>query len=152
MKYYRQWFFRGAVSIVALNFCGRQIECLKGRSRIRAKVSMFAGWVCCTSMHCCCKQNTLSLSFQTKQQSSFVLVLQEKWDEPYKKNSPWKVPLWFLGGRLICSSKKITTFLTIWKLPSIKVRMSALRTFTKNLFSCSWVKACWRTWLTHKDR
>ena len=38
-----------------------------------------------TYMHCYCEQNTLPPSFTTKQQSSFVLVLQEKWDEPFKK-------------------------------------------------------------------
>ena len=87
-----------------------------------------------TSTHCCCEQNTLSPSFMTKQRSSLVLVLREKWDEPTKKNGAWTVTLWFLGGRLVCSSRMTTTFLAIWRLPSIKVRMSALRTFTKTSF------------------
>ena len=87
-----------------------------------------------TSMHCCCEQNTLSPSFMTKQRSSLVLVLREKWDEPTKKTALGQFRFGFLGGRLVCSFRMINKFLAIWRLPSIKVRMSALRTFTKTSF------------------
>ena len=68
-----------------------------------------------------------------------LLLLRRNNDQPscssYKKsesnprkNGTGTVPLWFLGGRLVCSAKMITTFLAIYRLPSIKV-----------LFSCSWM-------------
>ena len=59
---------------------------------------MFAGKVWCTSIHCCCKQNTLSPSFTKKQRSSFVFVLQEKCDEPTNKTALGQFRFGFLGA------------------------------------------------------
>ena len=64
--------------------------------------------------------------------------LTRKVRRTYEQNGAWTVPLWFLGSRLVCSSKIIATFLAIWRLPSSKVlknvRISALRTWTKTSF------------------
>ena len=90
-----------------------------------------------TSMHCCCEQNTLSPSFMTKQTIVLRARLARKVRRTHGKNGQFRFGQFrfgFLGGRLVCSSRMITKFLAIWRLPSIKVRMLALRTFTKTLF------------------
>ena len=65
------------------------------------------------SMHCYCEQNTLPPSFTMKQQSSFVLVLQEKWDEPMNKMALGRFHFGFLEAGWFVPPISIT-FLVIW--------------------------------------
>ena len=68
----RQWFFGGSVTIVAVNFCGGQMERLKGRNGIRAKVGMFAGKVCCTSRRNKCGSHIHTLLLRAKDTLPFL--------------------------------------------------------------------------------
>ena len=104
---------------------------------------MFAGGVCCKSRRYKCRSHVHALLLRANHAVSFLydettIVLSARLARKVRrtpeKNGAWTVPLWFLGGRLVCSSRMITKFLAIWRLPSIKVRMSALRTFTKTSF------------------
>ena len=79
--------------------------------------------------------------------------LARKVRRTHEQNGAWTVPLWFLGSRLVCSSKIIATFLAIWRLPSSKVRMSALRTWTKTSFrALRRQHVDTRAWHTKTDR
>ena len=108
-----------------------------------AKVGMFAGKVCCTSRRNKCRSHVHTLLLRAKHTLPFLyeettIVLRarltRKVRQTHEQNGAWTVPLWFLGSRLVCSSKIIATFLAIWRLPSSKVRTSALRTWTKTSF------------------
>ena len=101
---------------------------------------MFAVGFCCKSRRYKCRSHVHArakhaVSFLYDETTIVVSArLTRKVRRTHEKNGAWTVTLWFLGGRLVCSSRMITTFLAIWRLPSIKVRMSALRTFTKTSF------------------
>ena len=62
--------------------------------------------------------------------------LTRKVRQTHEQNGAWTVPLWFLGSRLVCSSKIIATFLAIRRLPSSKV-LKNVRTADMNQNSLS---------------